>query len=565
MAPIVNLTRITVVGTFVDLEGDPISGRITFSPSFDALLDPDENVIIDNIPLSTDLDEDGSFSLVLPCTDDPDATPQGWTYRVSEPTGRSYDISLPTDIPGGVLDLVDAVPTGQANPGVAILARRIRDSQDYAEPDGNPQDAQVITWSSALGKYRPSPPAVYTAENARDDVGAALREGSTAIDITLDDAANTITITPITGSTSGTLAAGNDSRITGAAQKSENLGDLLDASAARTNLGLAEAAVRAVGTSSGTVAAGDDSRITGAMQKSASLTDLADASTARTALGLGTAATKGVGTSSSDVAAGNDSRITGAAQKSSNLSDLADVVAARATLNAAMALTPTSTKTANYTATAGELVKADASGGSFTITIPAGTVAAIIAVRKTDTSANTVTVTDGGSTNITLSLRDECRILIGQSGSWFSFAGLLTTSGLDTRYMRGSQNLSEVANVATARANLGAQARIPLVVAMTDGATITPNCDTTDVGTVTLGGSRTMAAPSGTPSNGQKLVLRLRQDATGSRLITWNSAYRFAGGAPPTLTTTAAKTDYVGFVYNGTDSKWDCLAVKLGL
>lgn len=67
-----------------------------------------------------------------------------------------------------------------------------------------------------------------------------------------------------------------------------------------------------VGTTSGTVAAGDDSRITGAAQKASNLSDLPSASTARSNLGLGDSSTKNVGTSAGTVAAGNDSRLSDA-------------------------------------------------------------------------------------------------------------------------------------------------------------------------------------------------------------------------------------------------------------
>jgi hypothetical protein len=68
------------------------------------------------------------------------------------------------------------------------------------------------------------------------------------------------------GTTSGSAAAGNDSRITGALQKANNLSDVTSVSGSRANLGLGGAAVLNVGTTTGTVAAGDDSRIVNALQ-----------------------------------------------------------------------------------------------------------------------------------------------------------------------------------------------------------------------------------------------------------------------------------------------------------
>lgn len=105
----------------------------------------------------------------------------------------------------------------------------------------------------------------------------------------------------------------------------------------------------------------------------------------------------------------------------------------------------------------------------------------------------------------------------------------------------------------------------PRIVALTDGATIAVNGDITDIGTVTLGGNRTLSNPTGTPDDGQKFQVRVKQDATGSRTLAFGTDYRGSTDLPlPTVTATASKTDYLGFQYNAADSKWDLIALSKG-
>lgn len=59
---------------------------------------------------------------------------------------------------------------------------------------GAPTNGQVLTWNNGASQYEPATPsAAYTDEQARDAIGAALVQG-TAITITVNDGADTITI-----------------------------------------------------------------------------------------------------------------------------------------------------------------------------------------------------------------------------------------------------------------------------------------------------------------------------------------------------------------------------------
>lgn len=79
---------------------------------------------------------------------------------------------------------------------------------------------------------------------------------------------------------------------------------------------------------------------------------------------------------------------------------------------------------------------------------------------------------------------------------------------------------------------------------LTDATTIVWSTNSGNVATVTLGGNRTMAAPTGIRAGGS-YILKIVQDGTGSRTLTWNSVFKWPGGTAPGLTTTAAAVDLV--------------------
>jgi hypothetical protein len=69
----------------------------------------------------------------------------------------------------------------------------------------------------------------------------------------------------------------------------------------------------------------------------------------------------------------------------------------------------------------------------------------------------------------------------------------------------------------------------------------------------------TIAAPTGTPTDGQKLIIRILDNGT-ARALTWNAIFRVVGTILPT-TTVVSKTTYVGAIYNVAAVRWDVIGV----
>jgi hypothetical protein len=104
-----NLTTVTLTGSYVDFEGNPIEGQIRFSIGEVLRNGTDDQMVAPSsvvVPLTN-----GSFSVSLPATNDPDVVPNPFVYTVEEsfPNGRSYEISIPYTTSGS-LDLADISP-----------------------------------------------------------------------------------------------------------------------------------------------------------------------------------------------------------------------------------------------------------------------------------------------------------------------------------------------------------------------------------------------------------------------------------------------------------------------
>jgi hypothetical protein len=67
---------------------------------------------------------------------------------------------------------------------------------------------------------------------------------------------------------------------------------------------------------------------------------------------------------------------------------------------------------------------------------------------------------------------------------------------------------------------------------------------------ITLTGNATITMP--TAVSGKSFIMFLKQDATGSRTVTW-STVKWAGGTAPTITSTASRQDIYSFFSDGTN------------
>lgn len=169
---------------------------------------------------------------------------------------------------------------------------------------------------------------------------------------------------------------------------------------------------------------------------------------------------------------------------------------------------------------------------------PSGAVSGTIWLDTTTAASPTLKYYDGAD-DISLATLDHSANTVNWLDSTVSITGLATTA-------TGTVLTLSDSNILFAKKGYFAEQTL------TDGATIDWNLSTEQVAKVTLAGNRTLNAPTNQQA-GAFYSLTIIQDGTGSRTLTFNSAYKFTGATAPTLTTTASAKDMIIFKSDGTN------------
>lgn len=182
-------------------------------------------------------------------------------------------------------------------------------------------------------------------------------------------------------------------------------------------------------------------------------------------------------------------------------------------------------------------------------------------------------VEEGGSSYICISAHTSGVFATDLAFPRWELVAQKGADGAGTGDLISTNNLSDVANAATSRANLGLAIGTDVQAfdannavtdaaqtytqqqnfgtsVLADAANIAWDLNTAQVARVTLNGNRTLDNPTNMVDGGT-YILEVIQGAGGNHTLAYDTAYQFPDGTAPVLSTGAGDVDIITFVSNG--------------
>ena len=253
------LSTVTVTGTYKHPNGTPFTGKLTFRPEPVILTSGTYGTLILGT-VEAVLDTNGAFTIALLATDDPDVSPVGWTYRVTErwrdAVGRSYPMSLPQAAP--TVDIADIAPTAPSAGEYVVVPGPAGPAGPKGDK-GDPGDAGTILVESVNGQQ--GVVVLDAADVGADTSGAATAAQAAAISAAATDATSKVSAHTAASDPHGDRAAAT-SALTAHAADATDVHGIADTAALETAAGAQAKADAAEADATATAASDATSKVT---------------------------------------------------------------------------------------------------------------------------------------------------------------------------------------------------------------------------------------------------------------------------------------------------------------
>lgn len=135
----------------------------------------------------------------------------------------------------------------------------------------------------------------------------------------------------------------------------------------------------------------------------------------------------------------------------------------------------------------------------------------------------------------------NANVVLSPTGSGLVTVNPATVGAMDNMVI--GANTAKAATFTT----LTVLAAIGTIQTLTDAATVAMDASLGNNAKVTLGGNRTLGAPTNI-SGGQGGSIFITQDGTGTRTLSYNGVWKFVGGSAPVLSTAAGSVDRLDYI-----------------